>query len=74
MLGQGKNYWQAEIDAAAELTDFLRFGVKYAEDLYATQPPKNAKGVWNRVEYRPLDGFVLAITPCAFFESRSSAF
>jgi acyl-CoA reductase-like NAD-dependent aldehyde dehydrogenase len=44
MLGQGKNYWQAEIDAAAELTDFLRFGVKYAEDLYATQPPKNAKG------------------------------
>lgn len=64
MLGQGKNYWQAEIDAAAELIDFLRFGVRYAEELYSIQPPKNAKGVWNRVEYRPLDGFVLAITPC----------
>jgi acyl-CoA reductase-like NAD-dependent aldehyde dehydrogenase len=46
MLGQGKNAWQAEIDAAAELCDFLRFGVKYTEDLYASQPPENAPGVW----------------------------
>jgi len=66
MLGQGKNYWQAEIDAAAELIDFLRFGVKYAEEVYSIQPPKNSKGIWNRVEYRPLDGFVLAITPFNF--------
>lgn len=46
MLGQGKNTWQAEIDAAAELADFLRFGVKYVEEMYAVQPPKNAQGVW----------------------------
>lgn len=46
MHGQGKNAFQAEIDAAAELCDFLRFGVKYAEDLYAQQPAHNAPGVW----------------------------
>ena len=46
MLGQGKNAWQAEIDAAAELADFLRFGVKYVEDMYAIQPPRNSQGVW----------------------------
>lgn len=46
ILGQGKNAWQAEIDAAAELVDFLRFNVSYAEELYAQQPPKNAPGVW----------------------------
>ena len=66
ILGQGKNAWQAEIDAAAELIDFLRFSVKYANDLYSQQPPMNAKGVWNRTEYRPLEGFVLAITPFNF--------
>lgn len=66
MLGQGKNAWQAEIDAAAELCDFLRFGVKYVEEIYAQQPPKNAAGSWNRVEYRPLEGFVLAISPFNF--------
>ncbi|KAG9045818.1 1-pyrroline-5-carboxylate dehydrogenase [Tulasnella sp. UAMH 9824] len=66
ILGQGKNAWQAEIDAAAELVDFLRFGVKYVEDLYAQQPPKNSSGVWNRVEYRPLEGFVLAVSPFNF--------
>ena len=66
MLGQGKNAWQAEIDAAAELIDFLRFNVKYANDLYAIQPPMNSKGVWNRTEYRPLEGFVFAITPFNF--------
>ncbi|KAI0034343.1 delta-1-pyrroline-5-carboxylate dehydrogenase [Vararia minispora EC-137] len=66
MLGQGKNAWQAEIDAAAELSDFFRFGVKYVEELYAQQPPKNAPGCWNRVEYRPLEGFVLAVSPFNF--------
>ncbi|EMD40391.1 delta-1-pyrroline-5-carboxylate dehydrogenase [Gelatoporia subvermispora B] len=66
ILGQGKNAWQAEIDAAAELSDFLRFGVKYVEDLYSQQPPKNTKGSWNRVEYRALEGFVLAVSPFNF--------
>ncbi|KAG8804724.1 1-pyrroline-5-carboxylate dehydrogenase [Serendipita sp. 398] len=66
ILGQGKNTWQAEIDAAAELCDFLRFGVKYVEELYAQQPPKNSAGTWNRVEYRPLEGFTLAISPFNF--------
>ncbi|KAG8863803.1 1-pyrroline-5-carboxylate dehydrogenase [Tulasnella sp. 330] len=66
MLGQGKNAWQAEIDAAAELADFLRFGVKYVEELYAQQPPKNSPGVWNRVEWRALEGFVLAVSPFNF--------
>lgn len=46
ILGQGKNAWQAEIDAAAELIDFLRFNVAYAEELYAQQPPKNGAGIW----------------------------
>ena len=66
MHGQGKNAWQAEIDAAAELCDFLRFNVQYAQDLYAQQPVHNAPGVWNRVEYRPLEGFVYAISPFNF--------
>jgi 1-pyrroline-5-carboxylate dehydrogenase len=66
MLGQGKNAWQAEIDAAAELADFLRFNVQYAEELYAQQPAHNSPGVWNRVEYRPLEGFVYAVTPFNF--------
>ncbi|KAJ9250816.1 hypothetical protein DTO207G8_5808 [Paecilomyces variotii] len=66
MHGQGKNAWQAEIDAAAELCDFLRFGVKYAEELYSQQPAHNSPGVWNRLEYRPLEGFVYAISPFNF--------
>ncbi|KAG9094543.1 1-pyrroline-5-carboxylate dehydrogenase [Ceratobasidium sp. UAMH 11750] len=66
MLGQGKNAWQAEIDAAAELADFLRFGVKFVEELYSQQPAKNSAGVWNRVEYRGLEGFVLAVSPFNF--------
>ncbi|KAI9292591.1 1-pyrroline-5-carboxylate dehydrogenase [Neoconidiobolus thromboides FSU 785] len=66
MLGQGKNAWQAEIDSAAELADFLRFNCKYAEELYTQQPPKNSPGVWNRVEYRALEGFVLAVSPFNF--------
>ncbi|KAG0315989.1 1-pyrroline-5-carboxylate dehydrogenase [Dissophora globulifera] len=66
MLGQGKNAWQAEIDAAAEMIDFWRFGVKYAEELYAVQPPQNPSGTWNRTEYRPLEGFVFAVSPFNF--------
>ena len=66
MLGQGKNAWQAEIDAAAELADFLRFNVQYAQELYAQQPVHNSPGVWNRVEYRPLEGIVFAISPFNF--------
>lgn len=66
MLGQGKNAWQAEIDSAAELVDFLRFNVQYAEELYAQQPAHHSPGVWNRIEYRPLEGFVYAVTPFNF--------
>ncbi|KAK1837268.1 Aldehyde/histidinol dehydrogenase [Podospora conica] len=66
MLGQGKNAWQAEIDAAAELCDFFRFNVQFAEELYAQQPAHNSPGVWNRVEYRPLEGFVYAVSPFNF--------
>ncbi|OZJ05158.1 Delta-1-pyrroline-5-carboxylate dehydrogenase [Bifiguratus adelaidae] len=66
MLGQGKNAWQAEIDSAAEICDFFRFNCKYAEEMYAQQPPKNSAGVWNRSEYRPLDGFVFAVSPFNF--------
>eukprot|EP00871_Galdieria_phlegrea_P004143 jgi/Galph1/472/GphlegSOOS_G5234.1 len=66
MLGQGKTAWQAEIDAAVETIDFWRFGCKFAEEIYSTQPPENVKGVWNRTEHRPLEGFVAAITPFNF--------
>ncbi|ORX91655.1 1-pyrroline-5-carboxylate dehydrogenase [Basidiobolus meristosporus CBS 931.73] len=66
MLGQGKNAWQAEIDSACELADFLRFNCQYAEELYAQQPPKNATGIWNRSEYRALEGFVFAVSPFNF--------
>ncbi|KAF9266540.1 delta-1-pyrroline-5-carboxylate dehydrogenase [Marasmius fiardii PR-910] len=66
MLGQGKNAWQAEIDAAAELADFFRFGVKFVERLYSIQPEKNSSGVWNRTEYRALEGFILAVSPFNF--------
>lgn len=66
MLGQGKNAWQAEIDTAAELADFFRFGVKYVEELYTQQPPRNSQGIWNRTEFRPLEGFVLAVAPFNF--------
>ena len=65
MLGQSKTVYQAEIDSACELCDFLRFNVAYADEIYRIQPD-SAKGVWNRMEYRPLDGFVLAITPFNF--------
>ena len=65
MLGQSKNIFQAEIDAACELTDFLRFNVKYMTDLYKFQP-HSPPGVWNRLEWRPLEGFVFALTPFNF--------
>ncbi|KAH7098796.1 delta-1-pyrroline-5-carboxylate dehydrogenase [Auriculariales sp. MPI-PUGE-AT-0066] len=65
MLGQGKNAWQAEIDAAAELIDFWRFGAHFVEQLYAIQP-RSSDGVWNRTEYRALEGFVLAVSPFNF--------
>ncbi|MER5999469.1 L-glutamate gamma-semialdehyde dehydrogenase [Nonomuraea angiospora] len=65
VLGQSKSVQQAEIDSACELIDFLRFNVAYARQLYADQPI-SSPGVWNRMEYRPLEGFVLAITPFNF--------
>ena len=65
MLGQSKTVHQAEIDAACELIDFFRFNVHYAERLLAEQPI-SAPGVWNRLEHRPLDGFVFAVTPFNF--------
>lgn len=66
MLGQSKNAYQAEIDAACEFVDFLRFNVSYLKEIYSQQPPVSPKGVWNRVEQRPLEGFVFAITPFNF--------
>ena len=66
MLGQSKNAYQAEIDAACELIDFLRFNVHYMAEIYAQQPPINPKGIWNRLEQRPLEGFVFALTPFNF--------
>ncbi|GII96460.1 L-glutamate gamma-semialdehyde dehydrogenase [Sinosporangium siamense] len=65
VLGQSKSAQQAEIDSACELIDFLRFNVAYARQLLQEQPV-SSPGVWNRMEYRPLEGFVLAITPFNF--------
>lgn len=65
MLGQSKNAYQAEIDSACELIDFLRFNVHYLTEIYKQQPISSA-GVHNRMEYRPLEGFVLAVTPFNF--------
>ena len=65
MLGQSKTAYQAEIDSACELIDFLRFNVHYAERIYAEQPD-SSPGVWNRLDHRPLEGFVYAITPFNF--------
>lgn len=65
MLAQSKTCHQAEIDSACELIDFFRFNVKFQEELYAMQP-KSAKGQWNRLQYRPLEGFVFAVTPFNF--------
>jgi 1-pyrroline-5-carboxylate dehydrogenase len=65
MLGQSKTAYQAEIDSACELIDFLRFNVHFAERIYREQPD-SAPGVWNRLDHRPLEGFVYAITPFNF--------
>jgi 1-pyrroline-5-carboxylate dehydrogenase len=65
MLGQSKNAYQAEIDSACELIDFLRFNVKYMTEIYAEQP-LSGPGMWNRLEWRPLEGFVYALTPFNF--------
>ncbi|MGV9011193.1 MAG: L-glutamate gamma-semialdehyde dehydrogenase [Flavobacteriales bacterium] len=65
MLGQSKNCYQAEIDAACEFADFLRFNVSYMVQIYRDQP-QSAHGIWNRLEYRPLEGFVLALSPFNF--------
>jgi 1-pyrroline-5-carboxylate dehydrogenase len=65
MLGQSKNIYQAEIDAACEYIDFLKFNATYMEEIYSQQP-KSSAGVWNRMEYRPLEGFVFAVTPFNF--------
>ena len=65
MLGQSKNVYQAEIDSVCEYADFLRFNVQFMREIYEEQP-ESAPGVWNRLEHRPLEGFVFAITPFNF--------
>ena len=65
MLGQSKNAYQAEIDSACEIIDFLRYNVKFMTEIYAMQPDSNP-GMWNRLEWRPLEGFVYALTPFNF--------
>ena len=65
MLAQSKNVFQAEIDAACEMIDFFRFNVQYMTQVYKEQP-ESLPGVWNRLEYRPLEGFVFAVTPFNF--------
>lgn len=65
MVAQSKNVHQAEIDASCELIDFLRFNVQYMTDIFMEQPD-SSEGIWNRMEYRPLEGFIYAITPFNF--------
>ncbi len=65
MLGQSKNVYQAEIDAVAEMADFFRFNVQFMTEMY-TQQPESAPLTWNRMEFRPLEGFIFAITPFNF--------
>ncbi len=65
MLGQSKSPYQAEIDSACELIDFLRFNVSFMSEIYSDQPI-SSPGVWNRIEYRPLEGFTFALTPFNF--------
>ena len=66
MLGQSKTAYQAEIDSACELIDFWRFNVHFARQILAEQPPANSPGIWNRTDYRSLEGFVYAVTPFNF--------
>jgi len=65
MLGQSKTAYQAEIDAACELVDFYRFGASFAQEIFERQP-LSSEGVWNRTEYRPLEGFIYAVSPFNF--------
>lgn len=65
MLGQSKNAYQAEIDSACELIDFLRYNVHFMSQIYHDQP-ESSPGIWNRIEYRPLEGFTFALTPFNF--------
>jgi 1-pyrroline-5-carboxylate dehydrogenase len=65
MIAQSKNVFQAEIDSACELIDFFRFNVEFMTEIYSNQPQSSA-GIWNRMEYRPLEGFIYAITPFNF--------
>lgn len=66
MLGQSKTAFQAEIDSACELIDFWRFNAHYGQQILQDQPIRNARGVWNRADHRPLEGFVYAVTPFNF--------
>src|SRR6195952_1840338 len=66
MLGQAKTAYQAEIDSACELADFWRFNVHFARQILQDQPMANSQGLWNRTDFRPLEGFVYAITPFNF--------
>ena len=66
MLGQSKNAFQAEVDASCEMIDFLNFNCWYAQDLYSQQPTYSPDGMWNRLEHRPLEGFIFAVTPFNF--------
>ena len=69
MLGQSKTAHQAEIDAACELIDFYRFNVEFMTRIYEEQPV-SSQGVWNRMEYRPLEGFVFAVSPVQLHRDR----
>ncbi|KAM5344399.1 hypothetical protein ACJ41O_012936 [Fusarium nematophilum] len=66
MLGQGKNVWQGEIDAAAELADFFRLNCHYAAEIMSKQPDRGTDAMWSRVDYRPLEGFIYAVSPFNF--------
>ncbi|CAG8879024.1 unnamed protein product [Penicillium nalgiovense] len=66
MLGQGKNIWQGEIDAAAELADFFRLNCNWAAEILEKQPTRGSDGMWSRIDYRPLEGFVYAVSPFNF--------
>ena len=66
MLSQSKNAYQSEIDASCEMIDFLNFNCWYAQELYSQQPTYSPDGMWNRIEHRPLEGFIFAVTPFNF--------
>ncbi|KAI4657908.1 uncharacterized protein J4E78_006297 [Alternaria triticimaculans] len=66
MLGQGKNIWQGEVDAAAELADFFRLNCNYAAEILGKQPERGTDGMWSRMDYRPVEGFVYAVSPFNF--------